>query len=179
MKRTLLALSLLMSTAAYADFADDYDVSSWTQSLNGGAISTAAAPYLVSMVSSNDGSGPDNTDFTITAAGSGWVSFDWAYINGDIAGSGLDPFGYLLNGVFTQLTMDDDFGVQSGSESFMVAAGDEFGFRIFATDSVLGSSTASIRNFSAPPVPEPETYAMMLAGLALVGTMVKRRAARS
>ena len=28
---------------------------------------------------------------------------------------------------------------------------------------------------SAQPVPEPETYAMLLAGLGLIGTVVKRR----
>ncbi|MEW5789658.1 MAG: FxDxF family PEP-CTERM protein [Pseudomonadota bacterium] len=176
MKKTLLAGLLLASGVANADFSDAYDVSNWTQSLNGGAIFTSAAPYLVTMISSDDGNGPDYTDFTITAVQGGMVSFDWAYLNGDIDGSSLDPFGYLLNGAFEQLTADNDSGAQNGSASFMVAAGDNFGFRIYSTDSVLGSSYATVRNFAAP-VPEPETYAMMLAGLALLGVAAKRRAA--
>jgi hypothetical protein len=30
-------------------------------------------------------------------------------------------------------------------------------------------------DFAAAPVPEPETYAMLLAGLGLMGAMVRRR----
>ena len=32
-------------------------------------------------------------------------------------------------------------------------------------------------NFQAAPVPEPETYAMLLAGLGLMGAVVRRRRA--
>jgi len=177
LKRTLIALLLAAAGSAHAAFEGPYDGASWTQILNGGSVSLSAMPDLLTMVSSDDGEGPDNTDFTITAAASGFVTFTWGYLNGDIAGSGLDPFGYLKNGDFTQLTTNDLFTPQSGTVSFEVAAGDTFGFRIFATDSILGSSTAAIYGFTAP-VPEPETYALMLAGLGLVGFMARRRAAK-
>ena len=175
MKKTILAALMLASGMANAAFDGAYDVANWTKSTAGGSIITTAAPDLVSMISNDDDSGNQVfTDFTITAVSAGTVSFDWAYLNGDVDGSGLDPFGYLLNSTFTKLTVDDDFGAQSATSSFGVSAGDVFGFRIYATDSSFGPSYASIRGFSAP-VPEPETYAMLLAGLGLMGAVVRRR----
>lgn len=175
MKKTILAALMLASGMANAAFDGAYDVANWTKSTAGGSIITTAAPNLVSMFSNDDQSGDEVfTDFTITALSTGTVSFTWAYLNGDVDGSGLDPFGYLLNSQFTKLTVDNDFGAQSGSSSFAVSAGDIFGFRIYATDSSLGSSYASVRGFAAP-VPEPETYAMLLAGLGLMGAVARRR----
>lgn len=95
-------------------------------------------------------------------------------------GSGWDPFGYLKGGTeeshFMQLTTDDLFTPQSGTVQFTVAAGEVFGFRILAKDSAEGPSFATITDFSAP-VPEPGSYALMLAGLGLVGFMARRRTA--
>ena len=55
----------------------------------------------------------------------------------------------------------------------LASAGDRFGSYV--------STSGDIGNpgfYVAAPVPEPETYAMMLAGLALVGGIARRRAAR-
>ena len=163
----------LASGSASASFIGAYDVSNWMQSLNGGSINLTGAPESVVLTSSNDGSGPDNTDFTIAAIGTGQVSFDWAYTNGDGDGSSWDPFGYLLNDVFTQLTANEQFGSQNGTASFLVNSGDVFGFRIFAIDSGFGSSTASVRGFSAP-IPEPASLALLGIGLAGLGAMRRK-----
>lgn len=175
MKHALLALTLFASAPALADFTGAYNVSNWTETLNGGSIVLTAEPRLIVLISSENQDEFQATDFTITAPEAGLISFDWGYLNGDINGSFFDPFGYLVNGQFFQLTVDGEFSVQSGSASFQVASGDEFGFRMFSTDSQLGASYASVRNFNAAPVPEPETYAMMLAGLALVGRFARGR----
>ena len=43
-----------------------------------------------------------------------------------------------------------------------------------SADYVFGAVAASPKDFP-PPIPEPETYAMMLAGLGILGTVVRRR----
>lgn len=51
---------------------------------------------------------------------------------------------------------------------------------IVVTGNLLGGTTgfnASL-NIYAQPVPEPESYALMLAGLAAIGAIVRRRASR-
>ncbi|WP_179958117.1 PEP-CTERM sorting domain-containing protein [Chitinimonas arctica] len=40
---------------------------------------------------------------------------------------------------------------------------------------VISAGTALIDNFTINPVPEPETYAMLLAGLGLMGAVARRR----
>jgi hypothetical protein len=40
---------------------------------------------------------------------------------------------------------------------------------------VKGSATAAAYSVTLAPVPEPETYAMLLAGLGLIGTIARRR----
>ncbi|MDR7308564.1 PEP-CTERM sorting domain-containing protein [Rhodoferax saidenbachensis] len=50
----------------------------------------------------------------------------------------------------------------------------------FSISIVGGDGLASVSEFQAigAPVPEPETYALLLAGLGLVGTVARRRQAR-
>ena len=76
--------------------------------------------------------------------------------------SPFERFGYLLDGVFTELAF---FGPQSGSTTFSVVAGQVFGFRQQANDSALAADTTVISNFQVgtPPVPEPSTIVGLLA----------------
>jgi hypothetical protein len=136
------------------DFAGPYAPANWTLTTNGGdgSVNTAGAPSSITLNGSDTGSLDSiNTDYTISAAASGPVSFNWNY-------SSLDPddiydsFGYLLNGTFTQLANNGSQG--PGSSLFNVATGDTFGFRVFTLDDTFGRGTATISNFSAP-VPGP------------------------
>jgi hypothetical protein len=141
---------------ALTQFAGDYAPANWTQSIQGdGFINTGGAPASISLSGADDGTETNqNTDFTIAAPTAGTVSFDWAFSTDDWL-PGFDPFGYLLNGAFTQLTIDDSSLTQSGSVSFSVLAGDVFGFRQNSSDSIFGRASTTISNFTAPAVPGP------------------------
>lgn len=52
-------------------------------------------------------------------------------------------------------------------------------YRVDITGTTAIDRTQYISTVAALPVPEPETYAMMLAGLALVGAVARRRVKKS
>ena len=110
------AILALLASPANAAFIGDYDLAKWIKALNGnGTITTNTAADSVTLVSANGGPGgaaARNQNFTITAAASGQVSFNWAYSTAD-AQPARDPFGYLLNGNFVQLT--NNLGAQMQS----------------------------------------------------------------
>ena len=91
---------------ALTHFSGYYAPANWTQSIQGdGSIDTSTAPGSILLVGANNWTGVDlnqNTDFTIAAPTAGTVSFDWNFSTIDLPE--FDPFGYLLNGAFTQLT---------------------------------------------------------------------------
>jgi hypothetical protein len=169
----LVAAGLLSSAgttqAAIVGFQGPYAPVNWTLTTNGGdgSVDTSGAPTSISLFGSNTESlNPILTDFTTLAAGDGTISFSWDYATGDGAAQ-LDPFGYLLDGVFTKLT-DDFRGSQNGNASFSVLAGQAFGFRIDTLDDYGGRAQSTISSFEAPgaAVPEPGTWAAaaLLAG---------------
>lgn len=198
MKKVIfLWASLLFASSANAfviyDFTGGYAEDNWDYSLDGGTIYSGI--QSLTMISSNanhegwaQGTSPccfpADTDFTITALGTGLVTFDWLYETFDPSGSAYDPFGYLLNDVFTQITVDDvwpddaweddEFAgmwpIQSGTTSFSVTLGDVFGFRAHSVDGIEYSSVTVVSNFSAPaltptPVSAPASLALFVVGL--------------
>jgi hypothetical protein len=162
-------LFAVLASPANAAFIGAYDFANWIKTTNGGTISTSSLMDSVTLVSSDDGGGGKNQDFTLTATTAGTVNFDWSYLTTDTSKKNQpksDPFGWLLNGVFNQLTADKGNINQSGSVSFAVNVGDVFGFQAQSSNSKNGAATTEITNFSGPvpaAVPLPASAWLMVA----------------
>jgi hypothetical protein len=152
-------LVLFSGPSLKAQFSGGYSPSKWTTTLlagSNGSVNTALAPNSITITGSNSPSNTSsssaiNTDFTIRAIASGPWSFNWSYHTNDSYGSAeYDLAGVLINGVFTQLSVDAGEIDQSGSYTVNVTAGTIIGFRISATDNIEGNATLAITNFSPP-----------------------------
>ena len=139
----------------------------------GGSANFAGAPASATFTSGDSGVG-GVTDTIVLAAGDGLVTFDFSYSSDDFGT--FDTFGFLLNGVYTQL-VDNDGNPSgfTGSASFAVLEGDTFGFRSTTADGGFGPGVAVVTNFNAPfQVPEPASMAIF-GGLAVAGIAGYRR----
>lgn len=174
--KSTFILSLLTIGNTQAAFVNAYDLANWTKTIDGGSIDTITTPNSVVLTSSNDFSNENkNQDFTITAVQDGIVSFAWSYESTDLSAK-YDPYGWLINGAFIQLTNDFegfDSSIQSGVFLYQVFAGNVFGFRANSTDSYFGAATTTISNFNvSTPVfnivnqlPLPTAFWLIIAPL--------------
>lgn len=151
---------LITGFTSKAQFSASYAPGKWRTDLSvnsNGSVNTADAPNSIIITGSNDLGGasspePVNTDYTIKAIASGPWTFNWSYHTNDSYNSpAYDPAGVLINGVFTQLTVDDDGLIdQSGTYTVNITSGTIIGFRISATDNIFGDATFAITSFSPP-----------------------------
>src|SRR3972149_1305993 len=99
---------------------------------------------------------PGDTDYKLKEEipCDGTIKFDWIFDGEEVTeGSGplYDPSGYLINGVFHQVTLNFGGEVQSGSEFVPVSEGDVFGFRIHSLDNIVGPGIfVELNNFEGP-----------------------------
>lgn len=146
-----------------------------TNTESDGTASVSTDASTLTITGPNDGSGnPGTTDLTAALSAAGTVSFQWSYSSLDDPGA--DWFGYLLNGVFTQLA---DTSGESGSQQLTVKAGDIFGFEAASLDNTGEPGITTITDFTAPEAaggtaPEPGSWALLLAGGALSFLLVRR-----
>jgi len=125
---------------------------------NGSVKFDALDTAKVSLTSVDNNTGKKATVFMkIKALMDGLVSFDYQYVTKDKWGSEWDPFGYILNGSFKQLSPASSLKgfVATGSFGFEVNAGDKFGFYAKSLDSKFGPSFTHITNFSFAAIPTP------------------------
>jgi len=122
------------------------------------------------------------TTYTATSGGAQTLTFDWTYGSVDGEGSAFDPGGWILNGVQTQLSPNDLlFDSASGQLTLNLAAGDNYGFYIYSTDSQAGRGDIAVRpaqRLSAETlaaVPEPASWALMIGGFFGLGLALRRR----
>jgi hypothetical protein len=181
-KPLALALaSLACIGSAHADFSGAYAPANWSlTNSNGGNGSVLATASTLTLTSSDlTGQAVDLTpsllSYDIAVAGDSAISFHWSYATTDDSSS-YDTFSYVVNGVATQLSTDGltAFDPQSGNASVVVAGGQHFAFTMFSNDSFGGPATSTITGFNVSAVPEPDTLALMLAGLGVVGVAARR-----
>lgn len=121
---------------------------------------------------------------SITAQVVGLASFDWKFTAGDAYAAIINDYSYLTTSAGT-LQLSDIQAVGSyGTSGWInyVFATPYSGSITVGVQNALDDETASelqLRNFiTATPVPEPGSYAMLLAGMGLIGAIAKRRARR-
>lgn len=175
---------------AEADFSGPYAPANWTTTgTNGSATNNGTVLTLVSGNGNGGATGglPNvgTVSYTITAAGSGTVSFDWQVTDSPDSGT-WDYFGVILNGVYfgpnsvgaagqTGLGNNETPVNSPSSWSFSVNNGDTFGFYTQTRDGGFGGLTSEIFNFSAPnAIPEPSAVALLALGT-IGGLGLRRR----
>lgn len=92
-----------------------------------------------------------NNVFLLTAAGNGSAGFTFV-----VDGAQQDYVNGLIGSFGTDLVLALEATLQGGTFSG-------------------GPETFTVYNLNTPPIPEPSTYALMLAGLGVVGFMARRR----
>ena len=99
------------------------------------------------------------------------------YIGFDFDGSGLNTFlavgqGTPGAGLMVSLPINSALGgvdVASYQSTFSLTSGGSYWFKL------SGSGDLASYTVTLAPVPEPETYALLLAGLGLMGAVARRR----
>ena len=125
-------LGCFLAQTAKADFISPYPLTdfTFTNTNANGTVSTPDGGLSINLVGGQNGTGePGTTDFVTTAQAAGLVQFQWSYFSLDVPGA--DDAGYLLGGVFTELS---DTSGDSGLASFTVTFGETFGFRAATVD---------------------------------------------
>ena len=175
---TLGIMYTLPSQATAFSFTGDFEPSKWTLTninADGSVDTTEASSGTIILTGGDNGSNlPGKTDWTIPINSASEISFDWSYFTLDTPG--FDSAGFLLNGIYTPLAIQDgDFS--TSAVSINVITGDIFGFRAATSSNGDGPPVLriySVRDSSSAAVPEPSTILGAVMGLGF-GAFFKRK----
>lgn len=141
-KALVVAALLLNTTLASAAFV--------VSNPNGGDGFVEGNNQKFTLFGANNGT--QNVDFvnlttyTDTFKKDSELTFDFSYFTQDTDGSNTDKAGFVINDLFTQLSLDDlaQFETVNGSITLSLLAGDVFGFYVDATDGLFGRGVLSV-----------------------------------
>ncbi len=116
------------------------------------------------------------TTYTTSSSSDRTLSFGWSYSTSD-DGSWYDPAGYVIDGVYTQLTPDnypytlsDGTVIYSGIVTLNLLAGQTYGFYVYSYDSMCGGAQIAISY-----VPLPAALPLFASALLGVGAVARRK----
>lgn len=155
-----------------------------------GPLTRLAGPYgytadVVPVSSSFFGGGSTANPFLSTNTDTDIITFN-AFSTG-VVGFGGNFFGSNINGLFAIGDITVTATDSSGTVTQTIVGATQSGFLGFVSSSAILSATLasvqpttgvlwpSVDNLVLSVVPEPGTYAMMLAGLGVLGFMARRR----
>jgi len=137
-------------------FVDEFAPSEWTLSNDNGGNGSAdetGAPSSITIIGSDFGpvfGAANYTNYCVGISGTspGFLSFSWNYETFDGDGAFYDRFGYLVDGVFTQLTSNVGGTIQNGNTTIMLSPGQNFCFSIYSVDQGFGAAVTIAMNFT-------------------------------
>ena len=107
MHKTLRTAALAFGAAALAGWSGGAHTAYTFYNDDGGNGTLSGSYPAFTITGSDDGSGNDDTAFYVqTYAAATTLSFTWQYASLDTGGSVYDPAGWILDGVETQLSVD-------------------------------------------------------------------------
>jgi len=164
--KSLVAASLL-AVASVGSFAAGGQLGTLTTS--GASFNTAVAP----------GSFSDNWQFSLSSlsnVGASLTNIQFSF--GPSTFGAISSFAALLDGTVLNL-LSVPVAVPGGTVTTNVLYGSktlDAGLHTLNVSGFAGATGASYGgSIAVAPVPEPETYAMLLVGLGLMGAVVRRR----
>lgn len=162
----IAALLLCCASAQAADFRLDFTATNFAMSVwdLGPAPFNSATGHIVFSADTLSSDWTEVIDFDLTVGSAHYKLSD----------VGVE---LVADGAFIGGWVNGTRGVQLGTDDFLASfQPTQFWFR-YASKEKIGYWTAQNIKHTVTAIPEPETYAMLLAGLGLMGFVARRRKA--